>query len=127
MVDGGPGTVPIWQQDQWDAADAHRSRWRLVVVLAAAVAWIYPSLFAWLLIAIGVGGMSNDTGVTVGMLDGGAEGLASFVSGLVIEVFAGAGLVFVSRWAIGPRPAAVVVGVTATVWLQVLVSWAVWL
>ena len=126
MVDGGPGAVPIWQQDQWDAADAHRSRWRLLAVVAAAAAWIYPSLFAWLLMAIGVDGLGTDNGVTAAMPDGGAEGLASFVSGLVIEAFAGAGLVFVARWAIGPRPAAVVVGVTATVWLQVLVSWVVW-
>jgi hypothetical protein len=125
MVDGGPGAVPIWQQDQWDAADAHRSRWRLLAIAATAAAWIYPSLLAWFLMMVGVGGLSSDSGVTVGMLGGGAEGLASFVSGLVIEVLAGASLVFVARWALGRRRAAVVVGIGATVWLQLLVTWAV--
>lgn len=123
MVDGAPGAVPVWQQDQRDAAAAHRSRWRLLAVVAAAAAWIYPSLLAWFLIVIGLTGLGTDNGVTVGMLDGGAEGAASFASGLVIEMLGGAALVFVARWAIRQRRVASAVGVGATVWVQVIASW----
>jgi hypothetical protein len=123
------GMVPVWQQDQWDAADAHRSRWRLVGLAGAAAAWVYPSVLAWFLLVIGSTGFDAaehvDGGVSGGVLDGGAEGAAAFVTGLVIELLAGASLVFVARWALGRRRTAVVVGIGATVWLQLLVTWAV--
>jgi hypothetical protein len=122
MPDRMPAPVPLWLQDQHDAADARASRWRLVGFGVAAAVWAFPSLFVWFFLVVGFGGWSGENGATEGAVSGGADGVIALAWGVLIEVGAAGALMATARWAIGPTRVAIGMGLASTVWLQLLVS-----
>ncbi len=121
MTERAASSPPLWLQDQWDAADARASRWRVRGLVLAAALWVFPSLFVWFLLVTSLTGWNGENGFE-GVLDGSADGLATFTLALIIELAAAGGLVLTARWALAAGRAAWVVGLGATTWAQVLAT-----
>jgi hypothetical protein len=121
MTERAASPPPLWLQDQWDAADARASRWRMRGLVLAAAVWAFPSLFVWFLLVTSLTGWQGEHGFE-GLLDGSADGLATFVLAMIVELAAAGGLVLTARWALVARRAAWVTGLGATLLAQALAT-----
>ena len=78
-------------------------------------------MWVWFLGRVGLTGWDGEHS-TEGVLDGDAGGLAPLVFAVIAELVAAGVLIAIAGWVWGRRWPAVVAGIAATTWMQVLLS-----